>query len=118
MGQSNATSNSSSTDGDIEASSVEDTHDYPALSSFSSRVQVMSEYSTDVEELDVVNSEENIIAYRCDSSFNELDLYSSPSLTQGGYLDICVETERGSEFFVGGFKDVVVTQNDDERIPF
>ena len=56
-----------------------------------------------------INFEENITAYQCDDNFDVLT--SIPALTQGDSLQICVETEDGSAFEVGGIKDVTVDQN-------
>jgi len=61
--------------------------------------------------LETIDIDENITVYQCDDSFNELTSPAAPLLTQGDFLQICVETKDNSAFEVGSIKDVSVSQN-------
>ena len=51
----------------------------------------------------------NITVYQCNDTYKEIT--SPPELTQGGTLQICVETKAGFVFEVSSFKDVSISQN-------
>lgn len=75
---------------------------------FSTAIDVIRTEAGDggVETIDI---DENITAYQCNDTFHELA--SPPVLTQGNFLQICVETEPDSVFEVAKIKDVTVDQN-------
>lgn len=59
--------------------------------------------------VETINLDENITAYQCNDTFHQIK--SPPALTQGNFLQICVEAETGSVFEVAKIKDVTVDQN-------
>ena len=75
---------------------------------FSTKVEVVRTEAGDGG-INVVNIDENITAYQCNDSFDEI---VSPSpLTQGDSLQICVETGTDSVLEVGKIREVTVSQN-------
>lgn len=60
-----------------------------------------------------INYEENIIAYTCDTSFQNVSL----EYAQGDFVNICVETVEGSAFEVHSIKDLTVLQMNETATP-
>lgn len=65
---------------------------------------------------EVIDFEEDIQVYQCDDSFDEI--LSPPPLTQGDYLQLCVETIDNSAFGIHSIKELDVSQDDAKLYPY
>jgi len=76
----------------------------------------------DIERLAALESEENFINYEEDIQVyqceNFIEITSPPELTQGDYLQLCVETVDGSKFGVHSIKELDVSQNSTNIYPY
>jgi len=63
-----------------------------------------------------IDYEEEIEVYQCDDSFMEISF--PPPLTQGDYLQLCVETIEDSPFGVNSIKELDVSQDDTSLYPY
>jgi len=59
--------------------------------------------------VEIIDINENITVYQCSDTYDRLTTPSA--LTQGDFLQMCVETTDDSVFEVGEIKDVIVSQN-------
>lgn len=66
--------------------------------------------------VEVINYEEDIVVYQCDDAFDEI--VSPSAVTQGDFVQICVETVEGSALEVHSIKELVVSQKGTYRYPY
>ena len=85
------------------------------LGQISTTAEVVRTDPTDGGEKDL-ELNENVTAYQCDDSFQELD--PPPILTNGDFISICVETEEDSSFEVEKVRDITVDQNGTKQFDY
>lgn len=85
-----------------------------SLTDFNTTIDI---FRTDaLEEKEFIDYEENIDVFQCNDDYLEI---SNPlPLTQGDFLQICVETEYGSKFGVHSIKELDVSQDGSKLYPY
>ena len=66
--------------------------------------------------VDIISYEEEITVYHCEDNYDEI--LSPPSLTQGDFFQLCVETASGSSFGIHSIKELDVSQDNIKLYPF